>query len=161
MKWSDVNLSELTFTEKRGGGVKISPLLRFQIPTGRVMYDGISSFSSITLEMPEHFISWWYELEKALGQEPFRSNVSNGGLRIKVDQATQFFDESRKSIFPELTEGSLKGDTLSCIIEVPSVYYYQNMYGLVVRMYQGVVRTRAPDAPSGCLFLNEDETPDP
>jgi hypothetical protein len=159
MKWSDVDLSTLTFTEKRGGGVKISPLLRFQIPTGRVMYDGISSFSSVTLEMPDHFIEWWTELEKVLGRDPFRSNVSHNGLRIKVDPATQFFDESRKSIFPELVEGSLKGDTLSCIIEIPSVYYFQDMYGLVVRMYQGVVRSRA--AADGCLFLNDEEKFDP
>lgn len=159
MKWSDVDFSALTFTEKRGGGAKISPLLRFQIPTGRAMYDGISSFSSVTLEMPEHFIEWWSELEKVLGSsyEPFRSNMSNGGLRIKVDSATQFFDESRKSIFPELVEGSLKGSTLSCIIEVSSVYYFQNTYGLVVRLYQAVVRSRAP----GCLFLSDEETPEP
>ena len=153
MKWSDVELSNFTFTEKRGGGAKISPLLRFQIPTGRVMYDGISSFSSITLEMPEHFLSWWAELEKTLGREPFRSNVSGSGLRIKVDNATQFFDTTRKSIFPELVEGSLKGDQITCIIEIPGVYYYQDMYGLTVRMYQGVV----VHAPTGCMFLSDDE----
>jgi hypothetical protein len=158
MKWSDVDMSSLTFTEKRGGGVKISPLLRFQIPTGRVMYDGISSFSSVTLEMPDHFIEWWSELEKVLGvsYEPFRSNMTQNGLRVKVDPATQFFDPSRKSIFPELTEGSMKGDTLSCIIEVPSVYYFQNMYGLVVRMHQAVVRSRETPV---CLFLSDEETP--
>ena len=42
MKWSEIDFSELTMTEKRGGGTKITPSLRFQIPSGRVLYDGIS-----------------------------------------------------------------------------------------------------------------------
>jgi hypothetical protein len=146
MKWSDVDTSTLVFAGKRGGGTKVTQgdgsLLRFQIPTGRVMYNGISDFKSVTLEMPSDFCAWWTEkLEDiASGCEPFRSNLKDNGLRVKLDPATQFFDEQKKSIFPAIEEGGLKSDTLSCIIEVSGVYFFQDTYGLIVRAHQVVIR---------------------
>lgn len=149
MKWSEVDTSTLVFAGKRGGGTKITNAdgtpLRFQIPTGRVMY-GLSDFKSVTLEMPPEFTTWWVETleECADGCTPFRSNVKDNGLRVKVDTSTQFFDESKKSIFPALDEGALKGDRLDCIVEVSGVYYFQDVYGLIVRAHQIVVRKKCP-----------------
>jgi hypothetical protein len=148
MKWSDVDTSTLVFAGKRGGGTKVTQadgsVLRFQIPTGRVMYNGISDFKSMTLEMPPDFCTWWTETleEIASGSTPFRSNVKDNGLRIKVDPLTQFFDEQKKSVFPAIEEGTLKGDILSCIIEVSGVYFFQDVYGLIVRAHQVVIRKR-------------------
>lgn len=148
MKWSDVDTSTLVFAGKRGGGTKVTQadgtLLRFQVPTARVMYNGISDFKSVTLEMPPDFCSWWTEKleEIAEGCTPFRSNVKDNGLRVKVDTSTQFFDEQKKSIFPAIEEGSLKGETVSCIVEVSGVYFFQDTYGLIVRAHQIVVRKR-------------------
>jgi len=148
MKWSDVDTSTLVFAGKRGGGTKVTQAdgtpLRFQIPTGRVMYNGISDFKSMTLEMPPEFCTWWTETleEIASGSTPFRSNVKDNGLRIKVDPLTQFFDEQKKSVFPAIEEGTLKGDVLSCIIEVSGVYFFQDVYGLIVRAHQVVIRKR-------------------
>jgi len=148
MKWSDVDTSTLVFAGKRGGGTKVTQadgsVLRFQIPTGRVMYNGISDFKSMTLEMPPEFCTWWTETleEIASGSTPFRSNVKDNGLRIKVDPLTQFFDEQKKSVFPAIEEGTLKGDVLSCIIEVSGIYFFQDVYGLIVRAHQVVIRKR-------------------
>ena len=148
MKWSEVDTSTLVFAGKRGGGTKVTQadgsLLRFQIPTGRVMYNGLSDFKSMTLEMPPEFCTWWTETleEISSGSTPFRSNVKDNGLRVKVDQLTQFFDEQKKSVFPAIEEGTLKGDTLSCIIEVSGIYFFQDVYGLIVRAHQVVIRKR-------------------
>jgi hypothetical protein len=156
MKWQDVDFSTLQSSEKRNGGSKLSfsdgSPLRFQIPTGRVMYGGLSGFSTITLEMPPDFVEWWEKFDTLL-PEPSRSNMKDAGLRLKVEPATQFFDESKKSTFPELTEGSLSGETLTCIIEIPGTYYFQNTYGYITRIYQSVIRTKT----SGCKFLIDEE----
>lgn len=156
MKWSEVDISTLVFAGKRGGGTKVTQAdgtpLRFQIPTGRVMYNGISDFKSMTLEMPPDFCVWWNEKldEVASGSTPFRSNVKDNGLRVKVDPLTQFFDEQKKSVFPAIEEGTLKGDTLSCIIEVSGIYFFQDTYGLTVRAHQVVIRKRTDVASSKC-----------
>jgi len=148
MKWSEVDTSTLVYAGKRGGGTKVTNAdgtpLRFQIPSGRVMYNGLSDFKSVTLEVPSDFIQWWQKMDETIGSGcvPFRSNVKDNGLRVKVDSTTQFFDESKKSIFPALDEGALKGDTLTCIIEVSGVYFFQETYGLIVRAHQVVVRKR-------------------
>lgn len=146
MKWSEVDTSTLVFAGKRGGGTKVTQAdgtpLRFQIPTGRVMYNGISDFKSVTLEMPLEFCTWWTEKleEIAEGCAPFRSNVKDNGLRVKVDPLTQFFDEQKKSVFPVIEEGTLKGDVVSCIVEVSGIYFFQDVYGLIVRAHQVVIR---------------------
>jgi hypothetical protein len=77
-----------------------------------------------------------------------------------VDPTTYFFDESKMSIFPTIEEGGLKGESITCIIEIPGTYFFQETYGLIVRMYQGVLRTKPPteDASEqlkGFAFLND------
>jgi hypothetical protein len=162
MKWSEVDTSTLVFAGKRGGGTKVTQadgsVLRFQIPTGRVMYNGISDFKSMTLEMPSEFCTWWTENmdEIASGSTPFRSNIKDNGIRIKVDQLTHFFDEQKKSVFPVIEEGTLKGDVLSCIIEVSGIYFFQDVYGLIVRAHQVVIRKRNDVAVSKCDVADGD-----
>jgi hypothetical protein len=63
-----------------------------------------------------------------------------------VDPLTQFFDEQKKSVFPAIEEGTLKGDVLSCIIEVSGIYFFQDVYGLIVRAHQVVIRKRTNNA---------------
>ena len=154
-KWNEVPISTLVFAGKRGGGTKVTQadgsVLRFQIPTGRVMYNGISDFKSMTIEMPPEFCTWWtctVEGSLSIGCIPWRSNLNNKdlGLRVKVDPLTQFFDEQKKSVFPAIEEGTLKGDVLSCIIEVSGIYFFQDVYGLTVRAHQVVIRKRTGNA---------------
>jgi hypothetical protein len=162
MKWSDVDTSTLVFAGKRGGGTKVTQAdgtpLRFQIPTGRVMYNGISDFKSMTLEMPSDFCTWWSDTldDIASGCTPFRSNVKDNGLRVKVDQLTQFFDEQKKSVFPAIEEGTLKGDVLSCIVEVSGIYFFQDVYGLIVRAHQVVIRKRNDVSAVKCDVADSD-----
>lgn len=159
MKWAEVDLTSIVLSNKRNGGSKITPLLRFQIPVARVMYDGISNFNSVTLEMPSDFVEWWESSLDTLLPDPYRSNIKDNGLRVKVEPGTQFFDESRKSIFPSIEEGSLRGETLVCIIDIPGTYFFQEMNGFIVRMYQAVVKTRpqtveeASEKLTGCAFI--------
>jgi hypothetical protein len=162
MKWSDIDTSTLVFAGKRGGGTKVTQAdgtpLRFQIPTGRVMYNGISDFKSVTLEMPLYFCTWWTETldEICSGSTPFRSNVKDNGLRVKVDPLTQFFDEQKRSVFPAIEEGTLKGDVLSCIVEVSGVYFFQDVYGLIVRAHQVVIRKRTDVSVAKCDVTDGD-----
>lgn len=162
MKWSEVDASTLIFAGKRGGGTKVTQAdgspLRFQIPTGRVMYNGLSDFKSMTLEMPPDFCTWWTDTldDIASGCTPFRSNVKDNGLRVKVDPLTQFFDEQKKSVFPAIEEGTLKGDVLSCIVEVSGIYFFQDVYGLIVRAHQVVIRKRNDVSAAKCDVVDGD-----
>jgi hypothetical protein len=122
------------------------------------MYNGLSDFKSMTLEMPSDFCTWWTENmdDIASGCTPFRSNIKDNGLRIKVDPLTQFFDEQKKSVFPAIEEGTLKGDVLSCIVEVSGIYFFQDVYGLIVRAHQVVIRKRNDVSAAKCDVADSD-----
>lgn len=147
--WRDLDLSTVDFAGARNGTSKFSignlPL-RFQIPKGVVMYNGLSEYKSITIEMPDQFCTWWREnLEPALtsGLSPFSSNLKDKGLRLKVDKSTQIFDDNRKIQFPELTEGLFGGTTVTCIAEISGTYFFKDVHGLTCRIYQVVVHTES------------------
>lgn len=111
--------------------------MRFQIPRGTCTW-GVSQYKSFNIEIntPE-FMEWWSELERRLcPQEPFKSNFSNGSLRIKIDEATYIFDENSKQVTPEVREGLFRGQELSCIIDIESNYFFNNLWGLTIRASQ-------------------------
>jgi hypothetical protein len=111
--------------------------LRFQIPRGTCTW-GVSQYKSFNLEIknPE-FIVWLSELERRLcPQEPFKSNFTNGSMRIKIDEATYIFDENSKQVTPEVREGLFRGQELSCIIDIESNYFFNNLWGLTIRASQ-------------------------
>jgi len=163
MKWNEVNFDSIEISGKKNGGTKISyeggSPLRFQIPTGRILYGGLSEWKSFTVELPPNFLTWWSSFENHLasGFEPFTSNAKENGLRFKVDQNTYFFDDQKQSFFPDIEEGLFKGAVISCIVEVSGVYYFQNKYGLVVRAHQIVVRkpheTEDEESLKGFAFI--------
>lgn len=111
--------------------------LRFQIPRGACTW-GVSQYKSFNIEInnPE-FIGWWTELERRLcPQEPFKSNLSGNSLRIKIDEATYIFDENSKQVTPDVKEGLFRGQELSCIIDIESNYFFNNVWGLTIRASQ-------------------------
>jgi len=111
--------------------------LRFQIPRGACTW-GVSQYKSFNVDIknPE-FTAWWTELERRLcPQEPFKSNLANGSLRIKIDEATYIFDENSKQVTPEVREGLFRGQELSCIIDIESNYFFNNVWGLTIRASQ-------------------------
>jgi hypothetical protein len=138
--WSDIekNLIEIA----PGGRDKSRYLIdgktfRFQIPRGMCQW-GVSQYKSFNVEVTNpYFIAWWSELERRLcPQEPFKSNLHNGSLRIKIDDATYVFDENSKQVSPEIREGLFRGQELSCLIDIESNYFFNGNWGLIVRAYQ-------------------------
>jgi hypothetical protein len=111
--------------------------LRFQIPRGECTW-GVSQYKTFNLSVnnPE-FIKWWGELERDLcPQDPFKSNLHGGSLRIKVDDVTYIFDENSNQVSPEIREGLFRGRELSCLIGVESNYFFNGNWGLTVRAHQ-------------------------
>lgn len=114
------------------------------------MYNGLSGFKSITIEMPPEFVTWWREkLEPVLagGLTPFNSNLKEFGLRLKVDKSTQVFDARRQIQFPELVEGLFGSAVVTCIAEITGTYFFQDNYGLTCRIHQIVVAEPAFEEP--------------
>lgn len=131
--------------------------LRFQIPRGLCQW-GVSQFKSFNVNVahPE-FIAWWSELERRIcPQEPFKSNLQNGSLRIKIDDATYIFDENSKQVSPEVREGLFRGQELSCLIDIESNYFFNGNWGLTVRAAQ--VRFYGDEKP---LTVSETATEPP
>lgn len=144
--WNDLDIETIQYAGSKNGTTKFSlegnVPLRFQIPRGRVLYNGLSGFKSITIEMPPDFVTWWREkLEPALagGLTPFNSNMKEYSLRLKVDKSTQVFDARRQIQFPELVEGLFGSAVVTCIAEITGTYFFQDNYGLTCRIHQVVV----------------------
>lgn len=141
-RWQALNLEDVVFAGAKNGTTKFSVQgqpFRFQVPKGRVMYNGLSEYKSITIDVPEAFVAWWRQtLEPALvsGLVPFNSNLKESGLRVKVDKSTQFFNTKKEIYFPELKDGLLAGSTVTCIIEISGTYFFQGSHGLTIRAHQ-------------------------
>jgi hypothetical protein len=147
--WSDIekNLIETQASGREKSRYALNgKTLRFQIPRGMCKW-GVSAYKSFNIDMthPE-FIEWWGELERRLcPQEPFKSNLQSGALRIKIDDATYIFDENSKQVSPDVREGLFRGQELSCLIDIESNYFFNGNWGLTVRAYQ--VRFYGEPAP--------------
>lgn len=160
--WRTTDFSTVTHAAGRNGTTKFSvdgKPFRFQIPRGKVLFGGLSGYKSITIETSDEFATWWRnELEVALvaGLSPFKSNMSGINLRLKVDPSTQVFDADRNIKFPELTEGTFGGQTVTCIAEIIGTYFFQETFGLTCRIYQVIerateVQTTVVDEPSEAI----------
>jgi hypothetical protein len=120
------------------------------------MYNGVSEYGSVTVDMPQVFTTWWREtLEPALvgSMSPFNSNLTNSGFRFKVDKSTQFFNANRDIQFHDVKEGLLANTAVTCIVEITGTYFFKESYGLTCRAYQIVVNDSQPD-------VEVDETPE-
>jgi hypothetical protein len=141
MLWSEVDFSKISVNEKRkikyDGG-----LFRFQLPEVTCT-DGPSIYNQMTIEVPGGFTAWYNELEEVIGvTEPWRSNINEGFMTLKLDDSSQIFDSDKK-----LTKSKdFQGCTIKCILEVSGVYFFKETYGLTCRIYQ--IMSFAPQ----CLF---------
>jgi hypothetical protein len=152
--WHGVNLENVEQAGGRNGTMKFTidggKPFRFQIPKGRVMYNGVSEYGSMTIDVPGVFGTWWREsLESALvgGLVPFNSNLKESGLRIKVDKSTQLFNAQKEIQFQDVKEGLLANTVVTCIIEITGTYFFKEVFGLTCRAYQVVVNeVEAPSA---------------
>jgi hypothetical protein len=165
-KWSDVDETQVEVS--LGPRIKFSidgAPLRFQIPTGITEY-GIGSFKSFQVKVSDsEFIEWFRRLEKKLvPHEPFKSNLENGRIRIKVDEQTLLFDPDAKYVAKDLVEGMLRGRVVAVIIEIKGSHFYKGEHGLTIRAHQikfyeeMISAEESFDLPSdqplkGCAFL--------
>jgi hypothetical protein len=158
--WHAFNIENVEHGGARNGTTKFTidggKPFRFQLPKGRVMYNGVSEYGSITIDVPQVFAVWWREtLEPALvgGLTPFNSNLKESGLRFKVDKSTQFFNAQKEIQFHEVKEGLLANTVVTCIVEITGTYFFKESYGLTCRAYQIVVNEESlPD-----VEVEEDE----
>lgn len=159
--WNEIDLSQIemvnTTRDRTVFRYKGGPL-RFQIPRGACPF-GVSEYKSLNVDVThQDFIEWWRQLEAHLCPgatsgdplvPPFNSNLKNGSLRLKIDDAAYIFDQNSKQITPEIREGVFRGQDLACLIDVLSTYFFNGSYGLVVRVYQAKTLTDAPpDTPA-------------
>lgn len=138
--------------------------LRFQIPRGLSKW-GVSAYKSIQIDLSNPaFMEWWKTLERFLcTQEPFKSNLAGSTLRLKVDDATYFFDENSKQTNPEIKEGLLRGHEMSVLVDIEATYFFNGTWGLVCRAAQirswvnaEPEETEQPSVltPNVCAFLD-------
>jgi hypothetical protein len=111
------------------------------------------------------FIQWWRALETQLCpvaasgsplSPPFNSNLKESSLRIKIDDSVYIFDQNSKQINPDVKEGLFRGQELSCLIDIDSTYFYNENWGLTIRVYQ--VKTLS-DAVSEVEMTPEENVP--
>ncbi len=138
--WTDIDTTQIETVLAGRDRVKFryqGGPLRFQIPRGLTTW-GVSAYKSFQIDLsnPE-FFEWWRKLERELcTQEPFKSNLAGSTLRLKVDDATYFFDENSKQTNPEIREGLLRGQELSVLVDVDSTYFFNGIWGLTCRAAQ-------------------------
>jgi len=134
--WSSVNVDNIETTPAQRGGLKVRDL-KFQLPRGLCQY-GLSEYKAINIQVTDSkFIKWWTDLEKHLCTlEPFSSNMKNGSLRVKVDPDVLVFDERKKRLDYMTGERDGAGKEMSCMVQIPSVYYFNGNYGLTVKCTQ-------------------------
>lgn len=165
--WSDIDVAliesvpsgrDRTLFRYKGGP------LRFQIPRGACP-QGVSEYKSFQVEVTNRdFLEWWSTLEAHLCTgTPFNSNLKNGSLRLKIDDAVYIFDQNSKQITPDVREGLFRGQELACLIDIVSTYFFNGSYGLTVRTYQVktltepevVAEETAIFSRGSCAFLPE------
>lgn len=111
-----------------------------QIPECKCI-SGPNEYGQLFLHVPE-FEKQFREMEENVPiQEPWNSPMdSEGILRAKIDESTQFFDASR--IYLLERPDKLAGWTLKCIIETKP-YFFRGQHGLSVRLHQVMLYKRA------------------
>lgn len=158
VQWFDVDKSLIEFVPTNKDRNKFryqGGPFRFQVPRARCIW-GVSQYKSMNIEIRNReFITWWRALEAHLcPQDQFNTNLKDGSLRLKVDDAIYVFDENSKQVCPEVKEGLFRGVDVQCIIDIDSTYFYNGNWGLTVRIYQ-IKTYGTPDEP---IVTGADET---
>lgn len=149
MLWHEVDFSKVKKIPGPRGGYDIkydNGPFKFQIPLGRCNYGfsaftndrGVSSYS-MNIDYVEHqsFQNWFGDLETALvPPDPFVSNIKDENLRVKIDDMTLIMNWVKQVEVVPVQEGTLRDCDLLTIIEIPSMYFFRDQYGLTIRANQ-------------------------
>jgi hypothetical protein len=139
--WSDVDLALVEVTETASNRTKVSYQggpLRFQIPRGYTKF-GLSKYKSLTISnLPLKFLEWMERLEKLVSKnaQPLKSNITEYGLRIKVDESSLIFNSNSEFIQEQSVEGFLRDCDVNCIIDLESAYLWKGDWGISCKVYQ-------------------------
>lgn len=158
MLWHEIDFSKITKIPTPRGGYEVkydNGPLKFQIPFGNCKY-GLNSFTNdrgavsltMNIDYVEHqsFQNWFRDLETAMGiPEPFSSNLKDENLRLRIEDTTLFLNWVEKVDSLDVKEGALRGYDLIAIVEIPSVYFFKEQYGLTMRATQ--IRYKYKDPP--------------
>lgn len=141
--WNEIKVNDIELVKagKEDGKWKYkidNKSLRFQVPRGLCKWGVGMQYKSLVVDIGNtEFLNWWKTLEQCLcPHEPFVSNLKGNSLRMKIDDSTYVFDENAKQYIPELCDGLFKGQDLSCLIQVESNYFFQEKWGLTVKVVQ-------------------------
>lgn len=164
MKWVGIDFDAIEVTRPKG--VPKFNGLRFQIPRGLCRY-GHSEYKTISVELGNRaFVNWWRDMEQKMGDmQPFNSNLKDNTLRIKVGDDVPVFDERRNYIGLVAGTGYGAGKQMSCLVEIPGMYYFNDQYGFIVRCVQVMLYDDPPSPEDGeqnaavkpCALLDSDD----
>jgi len=139
--WSDVDLSLIEVTESVANRTKVAYQggpLRFQIPRGYTRF-GLSKYKSLTISnLPLKFMEWIGTLEKIVSKngQPLKSNITEYGLRIKLDDSSLIFNSNSEFVQEQYVEGFLRDCDVNCILDVESAYLWKGEWGINCKVYQ-------------------------
>jgi len=162
-KWNEIRIEDVEIDPGSGRTrpkFRLGPgPLRFQLPRGACTWGVSPEYKTFQVGIQDGaFVEWYENLEKKLCSDvPFHSNLKDGAMRLKVDESTLFF----RSDGSLLVDGAdrMKGADVSCIMEIPGSWFYQEKYGLTCRCAQVRIWSEvAPGSPPVArrLLLDED-----
>lgn len=123
---------------------KIVGLHRVQIPKMIVSRENLNyGYLDFICTSPE-FIEFWKNLEEKCNKYStptyeWRSSLDGSIFKAKFDDKTHIFDENLNLIDP-LT--SFVGETITCLLEIKSVYNFKNSSGITFRIHQMKIHSK-------------------
>jgi hypothetical protein len=164
MKWSEVEFSSIEVTTTPKDRTKYTyngGRFKFQIPRG-FSQSGLNAYKSMNVDMgaSTEFVEWWARLEDHLCHElePFKSNMTNGSLRVKIDDKTNVFNREKEIRFPSVEEGLFRNQEVMCQVDIDGRYFYNDVHGLVVKCTQLVFFDElhtAVEPLKTCAFIDD------
>lgn len=91
-----------------------------------------------------------------LAPQGLKSNLTEYGLRVKVDDSTLVFNSESKFVPDEHVEGYLKDLDMSCIVDIEGAYLWKGVWGINCRAHQIKFYAPAPKIPETTME-NEEE----
>jgi hypothetical protein len=120
----------------------------------------VNKFFTFLTTLEEQVIQHVRE-KNILGSEPekhFNSNVKFSGshdprFRVKIDRDTLFFDANGVNSTPDLEEGLFKGKSMTALIELKNIYFFNEKMGLTWTIVDAKVTEPLNHPVSGPKFI--------
>lgn len=122
---------------------KIHGLRRVQIPMMTVVRENLM-YGYLDLVCVPEFVEFWRGLEEkckmyADPTHEWRSSIEECTFKVKFDEKTHIFDGDSNLIEPPST---FIGETVTCILEIKSVYKFKGACGITCRIHQMKIHSK-------------------